>query len=168
MRPLTITFAAANPGKVSTAREHFAPLGIGVRHAQLDLAEIQSLDVREVAVAKARQAFSVLGCPLIVDDSAFGIDELGGFPGPLAKHTLAALGAAGIARLADLTATRACRLTSCLVYIDHCGRPHAFSRQSHACTVAAEPAAPPRWQRSLSPRPRARPSAGGRNHCSPT
>jgi XTP/dITP diphosphohydrolase len=142
VRPLTITFATANPGKVSTAREHLAPLGIGVRQVQLDLVEIQSLDVREVALAKARQAFSALGCPLIVDDSAFGIDELRGFPGPLAKHTLAALGATGIARLADLTATRACRLTSCLVYIDDSGKPHAFTRQSHAGTVAAEPAQP--------------------------
>jgi XTP/dITP diphosphohydrolase len=140
--PLAITFATGNPGKVSTAREHLAPLGIGVRHERLDLDEIQSLDVREVALAKARQAFAILGGPLVVDDSAFGIDELGGFPGPLAKHALAALGPAGIVRLADLTATRACRLTSCLVYVDDDGRPHAFTRQSHACTVALEPAQP--------------------------
>jgi len=140
MDPMTITFVTGNTGKVQTAQEHLAPLGVQVRQARLDLDEIQSLDVQAVAVHKAEQAFRVLGQPLIVEDSGFGIDELGGYPGPMIKHALAALGAAGIARLADLTRTRTCRFTSCLVYVDSHGVTRPFISPGRPCTVASEPA----------------------------
>lgn len=142
MTSLVITFVTGNAGKLATAREHLAPLGIEVEQARLDLDEIQSLDVQDVAMHKAWQAFRALGRPLIIEDSGFGIDELGGYPGPMIKHALAALGATGIARLADLTATRACRFSSCLVYIDSHGIPRVFTSPGRTCTVAAEPAEP--------------------------
>lgn len=142
MNPLAITFVTGNAGKAKTAREHLTPLGIDVEQARLDLDEIQSLHVQDVAMHKARQAFRALGRPLIIEDSGFCIDELGGYPGPMIKHALSALGARGIARLADLTATRACRFSSCLIYIDSHGVPRVFSSPDRACTVAAEPARP--------------------------
>jgi S-adenosylmethionine:tRNA ribosyltransferase-isomerase/non-canonical purine NTP pyrophosphatase (RdgB/HAM1 family) len=137
-----ITFVTGNAGKLKTAREHLAPLGITVEQARLDLDEIQSLHVLDVAMHKAQLAFRVLGRPLIIEDSGFGIDELGGFPGPMVKHALSALGASGIARLADLTATRSCRFSSCLVYIDSHGVPRVFTSPERACTIAAAPAVP--------------------------
>jgi S-adenosylmethionine:tRNA ribosyltransferase-isomerase/non-canonical purine NTP pyrophosphatase (RdgB/HAM1 family) len=139
---LAVTFVTGNAGKVKTAREHLAPLGIEVEQARLDLDEIQSLHVQDVAMHKAQQAFRALGRPLIIEDSGFGIDELDGYPGPMIKHALTALGARGIARLADLTATRACRFSSCLVYIDDHGVPRVFASPGRTCTVAAEPAEP--------------------------
>lgn len=142
MTPLAITLVTGNAGKLATAREHLVPLGIKVEQVRLDLDEIQSLQVQEVAMHKAWQAFRALGCPLIVEDSGFGIDDLGGYPGPMIKHALTALGARGIARLADLTATRACRFSSCLVYIDSHGDPRVFTSPGRTCMVAAEPAEP--------------------------
>ena len=132
---MKIAFATGNDLKFATAVEHLAALPVELEQVRLDLDEIQSADIGAVARHKARQAHRLLGRPVIVEDSGFGLDELGGYPGPMVKFTVAALGASGIARLADLTATRACRYTSCLVYVDERGSQHAF-RSEEPCTVA--------------------------------
>jgi S-adenosylmethionine:tRNA ribosyltransferase-isomerase/non-canonical purine NTP pyrophosphatase (RdgB/HAM1 family) len=138
----TIAFVTSNPGKVQTAREHLTPAGITVDQVSLDLDEIQSVHTLEVAMHKAQQAFRTLKRPLIVEDSGFCIDELHGYPGPMIKHAITAIGARGIARLADLTATRQCHFDSCLVYIDAHGVPRIFSNPGRTCTVAPDPAEP--------------------------
>jgi non-canonical purine NTP pyrophosphatase (RdgB/HAM1 family) len=66
---------------------------------ELDLPEIQELDLHEVLRAKAEEAWRRLGRPLVVEDTALELAALGGFPGPLVKWLLQAVGAEGIARL---------------------------------------------------------------------
>ena len=105
-RTRTIAFVTSNSQKLATAREHLEPFGVDLEQVRLDLDEIQSASVRAVALHKAQQAFRLLRRPLIVEDSGFYIDELNGFPGPLVKFVVQSLRAEGIARLADLTATR--------------------------------------------------------------
>jgi S-adenosylmethionine:tRNA ribosyltransferase-isomerase len=140
---MPIAFVTGNAGKLASAAEHLAPLGIDLEQVALELDEIQSTDVRDVAMHKAQQAFRALKRPLIIEDSGFGIDELGGFPGPMIKHLVGAVGARGIARLADLTEHRRCRFTSVLVYIDAHGVPRVFAGEGGTCTIAADPADPP-------------------------
>jgi S-adenosylmethionine:tRNA ribosyltransferase-isomerase/non-canonical purine NTP pyrophosphatase (RdgB/HAM1 family) len=137
-----IAFVTSNPGKVKTAREHLAAAGITVDQVSLDLDEIQSVDTLDVAMHKAQQAYRALKRPLIIEDSGFCIDELGGYPGPMVKHALTAIGAKGIARLADMTATRQCHFVSCLVYIDAHGVPRVFSSPGRTCTIAPDPVQP--------------------------
>jgi non-canonical purine NTP pyrophosphatase (RdgB/HAM1 family) len=75
-------------------------LGRAVEAAPLDLPEIQSLDLVEVLRAKAAEAWRRLGRPLVVEESGLELDALGGFPGPLIKWMLEAVGAEGLARTA--------------------------------------------------------------------
>lgn len=85
-------------------------LGRPLEHADLDLPEIQSLDLAEVAAAKAAEAWRRLGRPLVVEESGLDLAALGGFPGPgfpgpgfpgpLVRWMLEAAGAEGIARTA--------------------------------------------------------------------
>jgi S-adenosylmethionine:tRNA ribosyltransferase-isomerase len=138
----SIAFVTGNAGKLASATEHLAPLGIDLEQVRLELDEIQSTNVREVAMHKAQQAFRAIKRPLIIEDSGFGIDELDGYPGPMVKHLLAAAGAKGIARLADLTERRTCRFVSVLVYIDAHGVPRVFTDEGGDCTIAPEPAEP--------------------------
>lgn len=91
-----LTFVTSNPHKVHEAA---GILGLELDHHPLDLDEIQSLDVAEVARHKARQAFAALGRPVLVEDTALELDALGGFPGPLVRWLLGAVGAAGICTL---------------------------------------------------------------------
>jgi non-canonical purine NTP pyrophosphatase (RdgB/HAM1 family) len=115
--PVIIAFVTSNAGKFATAQAHLQPFGVQLEQAELELEEIQAAAVADVAVHKAWQAFRELRRPVIVEDSGFFIDKLGGFPGPLIKHALRALGPAGIARLADQTAQRRCHFESVLAFV---------------------------------------------------
>ena len=139
MSDRTIVFVTGNAGKFATAQEHLAPLGIELEQVTLDLDEIQSTSVADVAMHKAQQAFRTLRRPLFVEDSGFGLDEFGGYPGPMIKHLLAAVGANGIIRLADLTETRSARFVSTLVYIDAHGVPRVFADDGDPGTLVHEP-----------------------------
>ena len=135
-----IAMITSNPAKAATAREHLTPFGIAVEHVPLDLTEIQAASVEEVALHKACQAYAALGRPVITEDGGFFIEELDGFPGPLAKPVTAKLGLAGIIRLADTTATRAAHFESALAYIDANGA-RTFTSKGTAGTIARHPAA---------------------------
>lgn len=117
----SLAMATSSTAKFTIAADHVATHGIQLERVALDLMEIQDVDVAAVARHKARQAFEQLGRPVIVEDSAFGLDELDGYPGALVKHLIDAAGARGMAHLADLTATRACTSTAALAYADDAG-----------------------------------------------
>ncbi len=73
-----------------TANEHKARqlndwLGIEILHEKVDLDEIQSLDLREVVEHKVRQAYKVVGRPILVEDVALTFTAFGQLPGPLVK-----------------------------------------------------------------------------------
>ncbi|MBZ0090131.1 MAG: non-canonical purine NTP pyrophosphatase [Thermoanaerobaculia bacterium] len=75
-------------------------LGGAIETVAIDLPEIQSLDMAEVLRAKADEAWRHLGRPLIVEETGLEIHAMNGFPGPLVKWMLEAVGAEGVARVA--------------------------------------------------------------------
>lgn len=85
-------------------------LGHKVPHQKVDLDEIQSLDPYEVIEHKARQAYEIVGKPVLVEDVALSFNALGGkLPGTLIKWFLEELGNEGLIKLLagfdDRTAT---------------------------------------------------------------
>jgi non-canonical purine NTP pyrophosphatase (RdgB/HAM1 family) len=64
--------------------------------------------------AKAAAAFAEVGEPVVVEETGLELAALGGFPGPLVRWMLEAVGAEGIARtalaLGDARARAVCRL----------------------------------------------------------
>ena len=109
--PSAIAFVTGNPDKLAEARRIWAAEESGVpalrlEAVALDLPEIQSLDLLEVLRAKGAEAYRRLGRPLVVEETGFEIDAFGGFPGPLVKWMLAALGPEGMARAALTVAER--------------------------------------------------------------
>lgn len=92
--PLLVT---GNPDKLAEARRIFA----GELHSlAIDLPEIQSLDLEEVVRAKGAEAWRRVGKPLIVEETGLELDALNGFPGPLVKWMLTAIGPQGLAKTA--------------------------------------------------------------------
>jgi non-canonical purine NTP pyrophosphatase (RdgB/HAM1 family) len=92
-----LVFVTSNPHKLHEAS---LILGRSLAHCTVDVAEIQSLDLAEVARHKARAAFATLGRPVLVEDTGLELEGLGGFPGPLVRWLLGAVGAGGICTLA--------------------------------------------------------------------
>ena len=75
-------FATGNHQKL---KEFESILGIKLNHSDLDLDEIQSVDVEEVARHKAKQAYNILKEPVIAEDTGLYFEELNGLPGALVK-----------------------------------------------------------------------------------
>lgn len=76
---------------------------------------------------KAQQAYEQLQQPLIVEDSSFHIEALGGFPGPYIKYTVETIGAPGIIDLMNGRENRQAYFMSAIMYIDEKGEFHEFS-----------------------------------------
>ena len=86
--------------------------GFPVESADIDLPEIQSRQLSEVAEEKAREALRRLRRPVIVEETGLELEAMNGFPGPLVKWMLGAIGPEGIANAAltldDPKATAVC------------------------------------------------------------
>lgn len=89
-------------------------LGKSLERVELDLPELQAESVSEVALAKARAAFAVLGRPVIVEDAGIELSGLGGFPGPFIKYWEKLGGLASICRAADGLGDRGVRAVCAL------------------------------------------------------
>jgi non-canonical purine NTP pyrophosphatase (RdgB/HAM1 family) len=106
-------FATGNHQKLKEFEEI---LGTKLDHSDLDLDEIQSVDVEEVAGHKARQAFELLGEPVIVEDTGLYLEGLNGLPGALIKFFVKKLSLDRICSLAG--ENRQARAVTCIVYFD--------------------------------------------------
>lgn len=109
MRPFTLV--TGNAGKLAEARRL---LDFDIPAEAVDLPEIQSLNMSEVLRAKGEEAYRRLRRPVVVEETGLELDALGGFPGPLVKWMLEAVGPEGLARtalaLGDPRAVARCRL----------------------------------------------------------
>ena len=109
------TFVTGNRNKLAEARRL---CGHRLEAAALDLPEIQSLDLAAVLEAKAKEAFRRLARPVIVEETGLELAAMNGFPGPLVKWMLEAVGAAGVARVAVALGDGAARARCMLLYYD--------------------------------------------------
>lgn len=91
-------------------------LGIKLNHSDLDLEEIQSINVEEVAEHKARQAYALLNEPIIVEDTGLYFEDLNGLPGALIKHFVKKLSLEKICSLVG--ENRNARAVTCICYFD--------------------------------------------------
>jgi XTP/dITP diphosphohydrolase len=115
MNRTPVAFVTGNPGKLVEARR-LAPFPL--ESVSIDLPEIQSLDLLEVLRAKGDEAIRRLpGRALVVEEAGLDLPGLNGFPGPLVKWMLDAVGPGGIARIGiqsgDARVTARCALLYC-------------------------------------------------------
>lgn len=89
-----------------------------VEHLRLEIPEYRDNDVRNIAREKARYAYAHLGRPLIVDDTAFSVEALNGFPGPYAAYVQETIGNAGILKLMEGVADRRAHFETAIAYAD--------------------------------------------------
>lgn len=116
--PPTFTLVTGNHNKLLEAERI---LGYCPAAEDIDLPEIQSLDLLEVLRAKGAEAWNRLKVPIVVEETGFDLDALGGFPGPLVKWMLEAVGAEGIARTAHALGNPKATARCGLLYRDSAG-----------------------------------------------
>jgi XTP/dITP diphosphohydrolase len=115
-----LAVVTGNPHKATEIASYLRGI-IDVEHVPLDCPEYRHKDVREIARGKAHFAYQALGRPLIVDDTAFCIRALNGFPGPYAAYVLDTLGNEGILKLMKGVADRNARFLTAIAYVDEGG-----------------------------------------------
>lgn len=96
---MKIRFVTNNKLKTKIARHSLSSFGILVEQVKLNLPEIQSDSVEEIAIHSAKTACEMIGKPIIVGDTGFFIEFLNGFPGPYIKYINSKLRALQFAQL---------------------------------------------------------------------
>lgn len=97
----TIYYATGNVGKFEEIYTYVTRYFDNLEIAQFDkdLPEIQSMDQREIAIHKAKQAYELLGHPVLVDDSGIYFNKYKNFPGTLTKFIYHGIGFDGLLKL---------------------------------------------------------------------
>ena len=108
----------SNVGKRREAEEI---LGRSIEVVSVDLPEVQSLDLLEVLRCKADEAWSRLERPLVVEETGLELTSLNGFPGPLVKWMLEAVGPEGIAQVGLSLGSPGVRAVCSILYRDALG-----------------------------------------------
>ena len=117
MRKLSdLLFVSSNIHKFKEAKAILDSFGISIQFFKLNLEEIQSNSIKEIALKKAQNAFSKCKKPLIIEDDGLYIDSLDGFPGPYSSYVHKTIGNQGILDL--LKKNRDAKFISNITYCD--------------------------------------------------
>jgi non-canonical purine NTP pyrophosphatase (RdgB/HAM1 family) len=110
-----LLFVTGNPGKLAEARRL---AGREIQSVAVDLPEMQSLSFEEILREKLAIAHAGLERPVVVEEAGLELAALNGFPGPLVRWMLEAVGAEGIARTALALGEPRARAVSLLAWTD--------------------------------------------------
>ncbi len=111
-------YITSNKAKIRVASRFLSPLNVEIEGKQLDLVEIQSDNIEEIARDKARQAYAAINEPLFVNDAGWYITALNGFPGPFMKYVNQWLTADDMLRMMSGHANREVIFKEVVCYVD--------------------------------------------------
>ena len=111
-----LLFVSSNTHKFKEAKEILNSFGVSIQFFRLNLEEIQSNSIKQIAIKKAQDAFSKCKKPLIIEDDGLHIDSLDGFPGPYSSYVNKTIGNKGILYL--LKKNRSAKFISNITYCD--------------------------------------------------
>ena len=109
-------FVSSNIHKFKEVKAILESFDISIQFFKLNLEEIQSNSIKEIALKKAEDAFSKCKKPLIIEDDGLCIDSLDGFPGPYSSYVYETIGNQGILNL--LEKNRNAKFISTITYCD--------------------------------------------------
>lgn len=109
-------FVSSNNHKYREARGILDSLGISLGFLKSSLEEIQSGSLYDIAMRKARDAFSKFKKPIIIEDDGLFIDAIAGFPGPYSSYVFKTIGNDGILHL--VKKNRKAKFVSIITYCD--------------------------------------------------
>jgi non-canonical purine NTP pyrophosphatase (RdgB/HAM1 family) len=136
----TLVFISGNASKVREIQQHVSHVQFDV--VALDLQEIQSLDLIEVATRKAQDAYARLQRPLVVEDTSLVFHALGSLPGPLIKLFLRAIPLDGLCQLAHAFGDPRATASVAFAYHDR--------QQAHVFVGSTEGTIPPQPRGAIS------------------
>lgn len=126
MQLKAITFASTNQSKFYEVESILAAKGIRAEFAKLNLVEIQTDSLEQIAIEKARSAYTLLQRPMIVEDDGLFVSALFGFPGQYSSYVFKTIGNDGILKLLEGKEDRSASFRSLVAYSDDGRNIHLF------------------------------------------
>lgn len=114
----SVILITGNKNKEKEIRTLLSKFKIDLEVMDLDLPEIQSDSIEEIAMDYARKAYEIIKKPLICEDTGLFIDILKGFPGPYSSFVFKTIGNEGILKLMKDEEKRKARFVSVIAYKD--------------------------------------------------
>jgi XTP/dITP diphosphohydrolase len=114
---MQIIFVTSNKGKVKNAQEALIKYGLKVKQKNSDLTESRSEDPAEIALEKAKEAYAKFKHPVIVEDSGFFIEAIGGFPMTHIKFSLKTVGIKNVLKMLQGIKNRKAEWRMTLAYV---------------------------------------------------
>lgn len=113
-----IALITSNKNKEREIASFLGRFGIEVGAMDLDITEIQSESLEEIALDYARKSFAMINKPLICEDAGLFIEVLNGFPGPYSSYVHKTIGNEGILKLLEGVDNRRAKFLAVLAYKD--------------------------------------------------
>lgn len=114
---MKLCFVTKNLGKFKEVQDLLKSY-VEVVQTKVKVTEIRSGNLKEVARAKAKEAYRLVGKPLIVEDSGLFIHALNGFPGVVSSEVFKGIGNEGILKLMKGVKDRRAEFRSTIAYCD--------------------------------------------------
>lgn len=122
-------------GNKNKVKEFEYILGFKIENIDLELEEIQSIDVEEVARHKARNAYNILKKPVITEDTGLYFEELNGLPGALVKFFVKSI---SLDKMCSLVGeNRKAKAIACIVFFD--GEKETITKGETRGEIAIDP-----------------------------
>lgn len=93
-------------------------LGYPLQQIDLDLLEIQTTKVADVIEHKVKEAYRLVGKPVLVEDTGLRFEAWNGLPGALIRWFLTSVGNDGICKMLEGFANRQAVAESCIGFYD--------------------------------------------------
>jgi non-canonical purine NTP pyrophosphatase (RdgB/HAM1 family) len=114
-------------------------LGQSVDHYEADLPEIQSVEVEDVVISKAIEAYKMLHRPIMIEDTGLFIDAWNGLPGALIKWFVQRVKEPGICQMMKDYPNRKAWAKTVVATFDGSGEPVTYVGQVEG-QIAFKPA----------------------------
>ena len=136
---MKITFITSNRVKFAIADSILKYKGISLVRNQMNLEEIQSENILDIARNSAKIAFSKIKKSVAVTDAGFYITALNGFPGPFVKYANRYFDADKLIQLMSDEPNRELIVREALVVIDDFGAEHCYQTEFYGSVVVIPP-----------------------------
>ena len=93
-------------------------IDLDLKFCKQDIIEIQDEKIENIAMEKAKSAYSIVNKPILIEDDGLFINSLNGFPGQYSKFISKSIGNKGIIRLLKRSSDRSAFFKSIFVYND--------------------------------------------------
>ena len=112
-------FASSNSHKFEEAKRILSKMEIDLTLFKTELEEIQSDSLAQIATHKARDAYTKVQKPVIIEDDGLFINSLNGFPGPYSSYVYDTIGNKGVIDLLENSEVRDAKFVSIIAYCDN-------------------------------------------------